>query len=155
MYLSHAHTSALYKYALNRSDLISVGVLHSRREEQFACNMTYPQHGQSAAVGGALKTGCKIPQAQASKPQRSSMLQVACVILLILVVLVDELQAGDKGRDIIIKNGHVILRGSKKKGNNIIISHGHHGHHGGYYGGQGKYKYKKKYMNYGGWWRKK
>lgn len=50
-------------------------------------------------------------------------------------------EAGSKGRDIIISDGKVIVKGGKKKGN-IIITHG-----------QGKYKYKKKYMDYGGFWR--
>lgn len=53
----------------------------------------------------------------------------------------------EKGRDIIISNGKIILKGGKKKGN-IIISSGDGGH------GQGSFKYKKKYMNYGGYWRK-
>ena len=73
-------------------------------------------------------------------------------VLLALFVLVDTLlllpiclqaEAGEKGRDIIIYNGKVILKGGKKKGN-IIISNG-----------QGHYKYKKKYADYGGYWRRK
>lgn len=67
------------------------------------------------------------------------------ILLLATLVLLDTLVlAGEKGRDIIIYNGKVILKGGKKKGN-IIIS-------GGEDHGQGKYKYKKKYMNYGGYW---
>lgn len=66
---------------------------------------------------------------------------IACFIMLIDTPAM----AGDKGRDIIIYDGKVIVKGGKKKGN-IIISHGNHG------SGQGKYKYKKKYMNYGGFW---
>lgn len=70
-------------------------------------------------------------------------------ILMSMFVLLDSFAiAGDKGRDIIIWNGKVILKGGKKKGN-IIISNGEHG--GGMMD-QGKYKYKKKYMNYGGFW---
>ena len=70
-------------------------------------------------------------------------------MFLIVVVLFDccclpMIEAGEKGRDIIIYDGKVILKGGKKKGN-IIISNGSHG--------QGKYKYKKKYMDYGGYWR--
>jgi hypothetical protein len=53
-------------------------------------------------------------------------------------------EAGKKGRDIIIYDGKVIVKGGKKKGN-IIISNGSHG--------QGEYKYKKKYIDYGGYWR--
>lgn len=53
--------------------------------------------------------------------------------------------AGSKGRDIIISKGKVIIKGSKKKGGNIMIVNDSHG-------GQGKYNYKKQYMNYGGYW---
>lgn len=69
--------------------------------------------------------------------------------LLILLFVLDccylpLVEAGSKGRDIYIYDGKVIVKGGKKKGN-IIISNGSHG--------QGKYKYKKKYMDYGGYWR--
>lgn len=64
------------------------------------------------------------------------------------MVLVDVaylVSAGSKGgRDIIISNGKVIIKGGKKKGNIMIVNDSH---------GQGKYKYKKQYMNYGGYWR--
>lgn len=67
-------------------------------------------------------------------------------IFLSMIILIDTIaEAGDKGRDIIIYNGKVIVKSGKKKGN-IIISNGES------HGGQGKYKYKKKYMNYGGFW---
>lgn len=69
-------------------------------------------------------------------------------LFLIAIVLFDSyvplIEAGDKGRDIIITDGKVILKGGKKKGN-IIITNGSHG--------QGKYKYKKKYIDYGGYWK--
>lgn len=69
------------------------------------------------------------------------------LILLATFVLLESLVlAGDKGRDIIIYNGRVIVKGGKKKGN-IIIANGEPHH------GQGKYKYNKKYINYGGFWR--
>lgn len=73
-------------------------------------------------------------------------------LVFIGLILVEHLaEAGkSKGRDIIIYNGKVIVKGGKKKGN-IIISHGD-SHEGGH-GGQGGYKYKKKYMNYGGYWK--
>lgn len=69
-------------------------------------------------------------------------------ILLSVLIILDSMpvEAGSKGKDIIIYNGKVIVKSGKKKGN-IIISHGD-GHDD-----QGKYKYKKKYMNYGGFWR--
>lgn len=70
-------------------------------------------------------------------------------ILMSMLVLLDSLAiAGEKGRDIIIWNGKVILKGGKKKGN-IIISNGEHGGGMEHYG---KSKSKKKYMNYGGFW---
>lgn len=73
------------------------------------------------------------------------------LLLLAAFVLLEALvEAGDKGRDIIIWNGKVIVKSGKKKGN-IIISNGD-GHHAGH--GQGKFKYNKKYMNYGGFWRR-
>lgn len=72
------------------------------------------------------------------------------VILLSMIVFLDTLLVAEKGRDIIIYNGKVILKSSKKKGNNIIIGGSGGGHEEG---GQGSYKYKKKYMNYGGFWR--
>lgn len=65
-------------------------------------------------------------------------------LLLSAIILFDSLAIADKGRDIIIYNGKVIVKSGKKKGNIIIDSNGH---------GQGNYKYKKKYMNYGGYWR--
>lgn len=74
---------------------------------------------------------------------RQSALAIFAVVISTLVLLDTLALAGDKGRDIIIYNGKVILKSGKKKGN-IIISNGHE---------QGKYKYKKKYMNYGGFWR--
>lgn len=67
-------------------------------------------------------------------------------VLLSLSILLESLAIAEKGRDIIIYNGKVIVKGGKKKGN-IIISNGDGGHN------QGKYKYKKKYMNYGGFWK--
>lgn len=69
------------------------------------------------------------------------------VVMLLFDSYVPSVLAGEKGRDIIIYNGKVILKGGKKKGN-IIISNGEGGHK------QGSYKYKKKYMNYGGYWRR-
>lgn len=78
--------------------------------------------------------------------RRFRALLVGCLCLLVLFDSYHVVLA-EKGRDIIIYNGKVILKGSKKKGS-IIISNGDHGE------GQGKYKYKKKYMNYGGFWRR-
>lgn len=72
------------------------------------------------------------------------------VITLGILLLFDSFALAEKGRDIIIYNGKVILKGGKKKGNIIVSSGGETSH----YGGQGKYKYKKKYMDYGGFWRK-
>lgn len=72
------------------------------------------------------------------------------MIAISMMILIDSYALAEKGRDIIIYNGKVILKGGKKKGN-IIISHGGESHGGK----QGKYKYKKKYMDYGGFWRKK
>lgn len=69
------------------------------------------------------------------------------VALLVLFDWCGQVEAGEKGRDIIIYNGKVILKGGKKKGN-IIISGGEE------HKPQGSYKYKKKYMNYGGFWRR-
>lgn len=80
------------------------------------------------------------------------------VMMFSIVILLDQLQlinleeairincfaAAEKGRDIIIYNGRVIVKSGKKKGPNIIISNG---------SDQGKFGYGKKYMNYGGYWR--
>lgn len=76
-------------------------------------------------------------------------------LLLAIMVLFDSYVPVicEKGRDIIIYNGKVILKGGKKKGNIIISGGGHGDEHQGH-GNQGGYKYKKKYMNYGGFWRK-
>lgn len=71
--------------------------------------------------------------------------QVAAITILTLLIF-DGFVVAEKGRDIIIYNGKVIVKSGKKKGN-IIISNGEHGNHK-----QGGYKYKKKYMNYGGFW---
>lgn len=68
------------------------------------------------------------------------------VVIFSIIILFDSLAMAEKGRDIIIYNGKVIVKSGKKKGN-IIISGGE-GH-----GGQGKFKYNKKYMNYGGYWK--
>lgn len=68
------------------------------------------------------------------------------VVILSILILSDSFATADKGRDIIIYNGKVIVKSGKKKGN-IIISGGES------HGGQGKFKYNKKYMNYGGYWR--
>lgn len=65
-------------------------------------------------------------------------------MLLSTLILLDTLAVADKGRDIIIYNGKVILKNGKKKGK-IIISGGEHGD-------QGNYKYKQRYANYGGFW---
>lgn len=70
------------------------------------------------------------------------------VIIISMMILLDSYALAEKGRDIIIYNGKVILKGGKKKGN-IVISNGEASH-----GKQGKYKYKKKYQDYGGFWRK-
>lgn len=77
--------------------------------------------------------------------KRGSFLIQIFVIILSAFIMIEEAQAGNKGRDIIIYNGKVIVRNGKKKGS-IIISGGDEGHN------QGNYKYKKKYMNYGGFW---
>lgn len=77
--------------------------------------------------------------------RRKSIFLQLIVITLSVLIMVDEIQAGNKGRDIIIYNGKVILKNGKKKGS-IIISNDNEGHN------QGNYKYKKKYMNYGGFW---
>lgn len=78
--------------------------------------------------------------------RRSSFRTMA--LLLSIMVLVDIMylvSAGSKGgRDIIISKGKVIIKSGKKKGNIMIVSDPHD---------QGKYKYKKQYMNYGGYWR--
>lgn len=66
-------------------------------------------------------------------------------LLLSLSILFESLAIAEKGRDIIIYNGKVIVKSGKKKGNIIISNDGGHG--------QGKFKYKKKYMNYGGFWK--
>lgn len=76
---------------------------------------------------------------------RNQVVKMLCMLLATVVLLetyVPLVEAGEKGRDIIITDGKVIVKSGKKKGN-IIISHG-----------QGKYKYKKKYMDYGGYWRR-
>lgn len=70
-------------------------------------------------------------------------LKIVAILLSVLVVLESVVEA-EKGRDIIIYNGKVILKNGKKKGNIIIGTNEPH---------QGSYKYKKKYMNYGGFWR--
>lgn len=67
-------------------------------------------------------------------------------LIVSMILFLDTCALAEKGRDIIIYNGKVILKSSKKKGNNIIIGGGGHDE------GQGSYKYKKKYMNYGGFW---
>jgi len=72
---------------------------------------------------------------------------MVCFLLLVLFealvpAIITQVEAGEKGRDIIIADGKVILKGGKKKGNIIIST------------GQGSYKYKKKYSDYGGYWRK-
>lgn len=72
------------------------------------------------------------------------------VMIATTLLFLDSFVLTEKGRDIIIHNGKIILKGGKKKGN-IVISTGGESNH---YGGQGKYKYKKKYMDYGGFWRK-
>lgn len=77
----------------------------------------------------------------------SCCLKMVAVIFVALVLFESLAEAG-KGRDIIIYNGKVILKGGKKKGN-IVISNGNEGH------GQGKYKYNNAYMNYGGFWRRR
>lgn len=77
-----------------------------------------------------------------------SVIRTSLIITLSILILLESFGLGEKGRDIIIRNGQIILKGGKKKGN-IIISHGG----GASYGDQGKYKYKKKYMDYGGYWR--
>lgn len=80
-----------------------------------------------------------------SQSQRVKKLALFLLVLIILdCYCLPLIEAGEKGRDIIIYDGKVIVKGGKKKGN-IIISNGSHG--------QGKYKYKKKYMDYGGYWR--
>lgn len=85
-----------------------------------------------------------MPQQAITKRQTVKILALVLATLVLLETLVE---AGEKGRDIIIYNGKVIVKSGKKKGN-IMISNGEHGGHG-----QGGYKYKKKYMNYGGFWR--
>lgn len=74
------------------------------------------------------------------------LIGVFLVLLLLFEIGLPLIEAGEKGRDIIIYDGKVIVKGGKKKGN-IIISNGSHG--------QGKYKYKKKYMDYGGYWKRR
>lgn len=81
-----------------------------------------------------------------AKLTRSSQLFGFMVISISILILLDSYVLAEKGRDIIIYNGKIILKGGKKKGN-IVISSGDGMH------GQGKYKYKKKYMDYGGFWR--
>jgi len=73
------------------------------------------------------------------------ILKTLLILISVFILLESLAEAGSKGRDIIIYNGKVILKSGKKKGN-IIIS-------GGEPHDQGSYKYKKKYMNYGGYWR--
>lgn len=82
---------------------------------------------------------------QASKGQQIKLFALFLIVLALFdCCCLPLIEAGEKGRDIIIYDGKVILKGGKKKGN-IIISNGSHG--------QGKYKYKKKYVDYGGYWR--
>lgn len=70
-------------------------------------------------------------------------------VFIATLVILDAFAMAEKGRDIIIWNGKIILKNGKKKGN-IIISGGGGEEHEGMK--QGKYKYKKKYLNYGGFW---
>lgn len=80
--------------------------------------------------------------------ERVFVLKLIGSTLLILLILDALVECGKgKGRDILIYKGKVILKGGKKKGN-IIISNGD-----SHDDGQGQYKYKKKYMDYGGFWR--
>lgn len=82
-----------------------------------------------------------------SNSKKKQIIYKLLAIFISIIIVIDTIaEAGDKGRDIIIYNGKVIVKSGKKKGN-IIISHGD-----SHEGGQGKYKYKKKYMNYGGFW---
>lgn len=81
-----------------------------------------------------------------AKISRSTHILGIIIISISVLILFDSFGLAEKGRDIIIYNGKIILKGGKKKGN-IVISHGDGMH------GQGKYKYKKKYMDYGGFWR--
>lgn len=69
---------------------------------------------------------------------------ITLLIFTILVTIINFARA-DKGQDIIIYNGKIILKGGKKKGN-IIITGGGEKHHSAP-------KYPKKYMNYGGFWK--
>lgn len=78
---------------------------------------------------------------------KTKITTIVVAIILAMIVFIDTFGLAGKGRDIIIYNGKVILKSSKKKGNNIIIGGGGHDE------SQGSYKYKKKYMNYGGYWR--
>lgn len=88
---------------------------------------------------------CWVMKTAANMKSSKIAFKIFALAVSMIVFLDSFAQAGEKGRDIIIYNGKVILKSSKKKGNNIII--------GGHDEGQGGYKYKKKYMNYGGFWR--
>lgn len=77
---------------------------------------------------------------------RSSRIFSLIIVSISILILLDSFALAEKSRDIIIYNGKIILKGGKKKGN-IVISNGDGMH------SQGKYKFKKKYMDYGGFWR--